>query len=270
MAPPPTPQDYGILRTARRAEAKRKTSVFNPSARQHALGQADVLAQNDYAKATSAAVEQMYAQQAELDRWWATLDACDPETVIGTLAAAFEDNEAFASAVGVRGTEVSLVVVVPSPNAVPERHPTLTAAGNLSLRKLSKTDRTAVYKSLICGHILLTVREAFAVVPRLAAARIIAVRMAETGPDPRMHPLLAAAFTRTALEAVDWQTADATATMNDCSEELIISEKGAAKELQPIDLRAEPELAQALQSIDFGDLGTSAPRLSPPERPPLP
>lgn len=255
MAPPPVPEDFGKLRTARRVEAKRKTSIFNRSERREALRQADSRANADYAEATSAAVEQMYEQQAEFDRWWATLETCDPETVIGTLAAAFEDNEAFAAAVGVRGTEASFVVVVPPPDAVPERRPTTTAAGNLSLKKLSKTDKAAIYKSLICGHILLTVREAFAVVPRLTAARVVAVRISESDRARHIQPLVAAAFDRAALDGVNWQTVDATTAVNDCAEELVIAEKGVARELQTIDLRAQPDLAQVLKSIDLGDFG---------------
>lgn len=161
MAPPPFPADYDKLRTARLVEAKRGTSIFHPTKRVAALREADSRANDDFAEATSAAVEQMYAQQADLNQWWASLENCDPETVIGTLAAAYEDNQAYAAPVGVRGTEASLVVVVPPADAVPDRRPTTTAAGNLSLKKLSKTDKAAIYKALICGHMLLTVRDGF-------------------------------------------------------------------------------------------------------------
>jgi hypothetical protein len=41
------------------------------------------------------------------------------------------------------GDEVSLVVLVPDLDAIPERKPTTTPAGKLSLRKLTKAERSA-------------------------------------------------------------------------------------------------------------------------------
>jgi hypothetical protein len=42
----------------------------------------------------------------------------------------------------------------------------------LTLRKLSKTDRAALYTTLVLGHLLVTLREAFAVAPGIAAVRL--------------------------------------------------------------------------------------------------
>src|SRR4051794_29663699 len=60
------------------------------------------------------------ANRAQQDRWqpfldahWQALLGSDPEVVLAALAAAFEDNEAAAAAVGVEDAEVALVVVVP-------------------------------------------------------------------------------------------------------------------------------------------------------------
>ena len=83
--------------------------------------------------------------QAELDAWWAALLRNKPETVIGTVAEAFEGNEAAAALLGVEGDEVSLVVLAPSESIVPDRMPGTTASGNLSLRKLPKGERAALY-----------------------------------------------------------------------------------------------------------------------------
>ena len=41
--------------------------------------------------------------------------------MLATLAEAFEDNEAPAAPVGIDGTELSLIVLVPDEDAVPER-----------------------------------------------------------------------------------------------------------------------------------------------------
>lgn len=114
--------------------------------------------------------------QRELDKQWARLTGNDPDTVLATLAEAFEDNEAPAAPVGIDGTELSLIVLVPDEDAVPERLPATTQAGNLTLRKLPKSERSALYLLLIAGHVLVTLREAFAVAPGVNAARVIAVR----------------------------------------------------------------------------------------------
>ena len=43
----------------------------------------------------------------------------------------------------------------------------MTDAGNLSLRKLTKSDKADLYKLLVAGYVLVTIREAFAVAPSL-------------------------------------------------------------------------------------------------------
>jgi hypothetical protein len=56
----------------------------------------------------------------------------EPDTVLGTLAGAFEDNEAAAAPLGVDGDEVSIVVLAPLESIVPERLSNRTDSGNLS------------------------------------------------------------------------------------------------------------------------------------------
>ena len=117
--------------------------------------------------------------------------------MLATLAEAFEDNEAAAAAVGIDEGEVSLLVLVPDTTAVPERKPTTTPAGNLSLKKLTKREAADFYKVVVCGHVLVTVKEAFAVAPAVAGARVAAVRV--TGDDAYGRPhevVLAAHFRR--------------------------------------------------------------------------
>ncbi|MFE6610900.1 hypothetical protein [Amycolatopsis sp. NPDC057786] len=67
--------------------------------------------------------------QAELDGLWQRLVDNDPDIVLGTLAEAFEDNDAAAAPIGVEAGEASIAVLVPNMSAIPERRPTTTAAG---------------------------------------------------------------------------------------------------------------------------------------------
>lgn len=116
------------------------------------------------------------------------MGADDRDAVLAALAEAFEDNEAPAAPVGIDGTELSLIVLVPGEDAVPERLPATTQAGNLTLRKFPKSERSALCLLLIAGHVLVTLHEAFAVAPGVNAARVIAVRRG--GPDIYCRPVL--------------------------------------------------------------------------------
>jgi len=120
--------------------------------------------------------------QADLDAWWAALLRNERETVIGTLAEAFEDNEAAAAPLGVEADEVSIVVLAPGASIVPERMPGRTASGNLSLRKLNNRERSALYTEAVMGHALVTIKEALAVAPGIQSVRLVALRHAETTP----------------------------------------------------------------------------------------
>ena len=104
-----------------------------------------------------------------------------------TLNEAFADNEAAASAVGVDGREVTMLVLVPGDSQIPQRKPTVTPAGNLSLKKLTKTEIADFYKELVFGHAVVTLREAFAVAPGIQSARIVALARSGRGTRSRTH-----------------------------------------------------------------------------------
>jgi hypothetical protein len=120
----------------------------------------------------------------------------------------------------------------------------IVEAGNLSLRKLTQTESNDFHNLLMCGYILVTVREALAAAPGLKAVRVAMVR--RTPPNAygvqSVECLLAAAFTRDALQGIQWQTADAAMIVNDASTELRI-QQGPAEEIRPLDLSNEPSLA---------------------------
>ncbi len=204
--------------------------------------------------------QQAQWQQA-LDQQWRALLSNDPSTVLQALAVAFEDNEAASAAVGVAGDEVSLVVVVPTASrAIPEQMPGRTAAGNLSLRKITQSDRADFFKQFVCGQILVTVREAFAVAPGIQRARVIVLR--NDGRDPYGRPtmpcLAAVSVTRRALDGVRWHEADAIDILNAAAHEKLMNQKGRSKDLSPLDLSSEPEITALIDAVDLDDLSTDA------------
>ena len=188
---------------------------------------------------------------------WQQLCNNVPNVILETLEEVFEDNEAPSAAIGVSGDEVSLAVLVPAmEQVVPERMPTTTQAGNLSLLKLPQRNRAAYYKQFVCGQVLVTVREAFAVAPAITTARVAVLR--DDGKDsygrPRISCLLATKLHRSALNGVRWKTADAAAIITDTSAELLLNAQARTGDLLPLNLAHEPALAQLINPVDLDEL----------------
>ena len=201
LAPAPAGIDEAGIRSRHQQEALTGLSIFKRAARKQALADAMQRSAVEITARRAAQDTERANVQIALNEAWAALTANEPDVVLSTLEEAFEDNEAPAAAVGVADGEASLVVLVPSTDALPERRPTVTDAGNLSLRKLTKSDKADLYKLLVAGYVLVTIREAFAVAPSLVATRVAVLRASE--PDAygarRLECLLAARFTRQAL-----------------------------------------------------------------------
>jgi hypothetical protein len=208
--------------------------------------------------------------QAQLDERWRALCSNDPDSVLATICEAFEDNEAPAAAVAVEADEVTIVVLVPGPEAIPERMPQKTAAGNLSMPRLPKAARAAFYTQMVCGHLLATLRETFAVAPGINSVRAAAIRLSEFDAYGKPHPecLIAARFVRQALDGVQWATAEAGRIVVDTSTDLLIRSRGQARELLPLDLSREPQLAALLDALDLEDLAEPGHHAHPPETAP--
>lgn len=259
VAPSPQPVDQSAIVWRHEQEALRGLNVFHRSARTLARRQAADAAGREIEEETARRQAEQADLQRQLDEQWRRLMANDPDVVFARLTEAFEDNEAPAAVAGVHDGEASVVVMVPETDAVPERMPTLTVAGNLSLRKLTKTEGNSFYSAMVCGHVLVTVREALAVAPGLKSVRVAVVR--RTPPNAygvqSVECLLAALFTRAALQGIKWQSADAGMIVNDASAELHVRQ-GATEELRPLDLSNEPSLAALLRAVDLDDLGAGA------------
>ena len=232
-------QGIGLFKRAERAAAKQRAA---------AAAVAELAALRQQAETAAAQA------QAGLDAQWRQLLANDPDTVISTLAEAFEDNEAPAAPISVDSDEVSLAVLVPADSAVPERMPATTQAGNLTLRKLPKGERASLYALLVAGYVLVTLREAFAVAPGINAARVVTLRAsgADAYGNPRLECLVAGRWTRTSFEGVRWEDADAGTILQDTADELIANMRRT--ELLPIDLSKETQIAAVLASIDTAEL----------------
>jgi hypothetical protein len=165
--------------------------------------------------------------------------------VLPVLEGAFADNEAPVAAVGTRGTDVSVTVLVPGEDAVPERAPSVTAAGNLSLRKATKSQAAEWYRQLVAGHVLVSVKETLAMAPGATTVTVVAVRRA----GGTYLPLLAAHFDRQRITSAPYAGADAWAIVLDEGRDVLVRTKGTTGALQPLELGSEPELQSLVDAF---------------------
>jgi hypothetical protein len=203
------------------------------------------------------ASDQRAQLQRQLDERWSQLYGNDPDVVLATLAEAFEDNEAPAAAVAVDGAELALVVLVPGPNAIFDRVPTRTQAGNLTFRKVLKSERSGLYTTLVFGQLLVTLREAFAVAPGITAIRSVVLRHAGVNAygKPQLECMFAGRFLRSAFDGVHWHEAQPAAIVQDTASEVVFNFL-KSKGLQPIDLSREPEIQELMSLVDVEELLT--------------
>jgi len=252
VAPTSPPVGEEAIRRRFEDEALRGIGRLQRSARATARERAAAAAAWEIQQEKSKREQVRAALQRQLDEQWQRLLANDPDVVAATLTEAFEDNEAFAAAVGVHGDEAAVVVLVPSFDIIPERMPKLTEAGNLSLAKLGKRERNDYYTLLVCGHVLVAVRETLALAPAIGSVRVAAVQL--TAPDAygaqKAECLLAVLFQRDALQGVRWDQANAATIVNDASAERSLHQ-GRSGELLPLDLAVEPALAELIQAFDI-------------------
>ncbi|MEV4642834.1 DUF4236 domain-containing protein [Actinoplanes sp. NPDC049548] len=257
LAPEPALPDRAAIYARYEKQTLNGIGMFKRSERAAAKQRAATWADAEMARQWQVLKGQQAQWQQALDEQWQLLCRNDPDMVLQTLAAAFEDNEAPSAAVGVSGAEVSLVLLVPAvSSAVPEQMPAHTAAGNLSLKKLTQTARADFYKQFVCGQILVTLRETFAVAPALMSARVVVLR--NDGIDvygrPAMPCLAAVNVSREALLGVRWNDAGAVEILNAVAREVLLNQKGRSKELAPLDLATEPDITAVIKAVDLEDL----------------
>lgn len=256
IAPEPIQVPDDEVRRKHRKHALAGIGLFQRTARREARAQAEAAATAEIqalADQRSAARSQ---HQSYLDQCWEALRANDEAVVLDTITAAFEDNEAPAAPVGVDRSELTAVVLVPTVDIVPERKPTTTPAGNLSLKKLTKTERNNLHLMLVASHMLLTVREALAVAPGLTAVRVVALQSPriDSYGAPQIDVLFGARFERDRLTTVRWDDAEANTIIHDTASEVVVNLKRTTHELQPIDLSTEPAIRDLLSRVEVGEL----------------
>ena len=257
VAPPAEPVDPSAARRRHRKAARAGVPWWDFAARSQAKLAADAATDREVAEEKVRREQLRTVQQGELDARWQQLLDNDPTCVVEVLTEAFEDNDAPAAVVGCHDGVASIVVLVPDVDVIPDRYPTTTQAGNLSLKRMTKTDQAALYRTMVAGYLLVTAKEAFAVAPRLVGARCVAIRVPRRDAYgvPVVEALVGCHLSRTALAGVRWSDTDAATVLVDANDELVYNAKGATKALAPIALDSEPDLAALVARVDVEHMG---------------
>ncbi|MBU6244791.1 MAG: hypothetical protein KGP12_06205 [Actinomycetales bacterium] len=246
----PSVPDVAVLVKEHRKRSVQGISWFRRRARRQAKADALVQARQAWDDANASADAELARLQADADAWWARLLANDPATVLGQLADAFDDNDAPCAPLQVTGSEVSLAMLAPADEAIPDRLGRMTSAGNPSLARLPKGERGQMITAVTCGFVLVTLRETFAVAPGLESARMVVVR--EAGMDaygrPRLECVLAGRWLKARFDGVRWKDVDAGTIAMDTADELILDIRGGAP--RPLSLADQPDLRELVASID--------------------
>lgn len=253
VAPMPTVASLEEIQRQRRAELLRGVGLLQRRQRAQVKQTADTEAQQEHARQQASARSAQVAAQAELDVAWQLLLDNHPDAVLEVLDGAFEDNDAAAAPLGIEGSTVQVAVLVPGQEAVPEKVPGVTAAGNPSLRKMTKKQSAALYSEMVAGYGLVTAKEAFAVAPGLTNVAVMALRRGPVDAYGSVSGEVMMAFTLscTALDGIQWQEAAALQVLEDACSSLTIRQKGAAQELQPLTAADVENLETVLAAFDL-------------------
>ena len=115
-------------------------------------------------------------QQAEADAWWAALQRGNGPELCSVLLAAFSDNPAPVTVLEAEADHGVFLLHLPQISVLPSRKPHVTPGGKVSTKAWTKTELNQVYVELLGGHLLATLREAWAVGPSLRLLRVIGLR----------------------------------------------------------------------------------------------
>jgi hypothetical protein len=250
---PPRP-DHAVVLRRRMNDALERVSIFRRSTRKAAKAAAVLATQMECNELEAASQAQYVAVQQEIGELWQRLSTNDPDVLLAVLSHAFQNSGAQAAPLGVWDAEVQLALLVPDLATLPERHPTTTAAGNLSLKKFTKGEMADLYKQLVAGLVLATAKEAFALAPSVSDVRIVALRNTPADAYGKVRPeaILAARIARPALNGVQWTTADALTILDGISSEIVTRTAGPNKAFASLDLKTEPEIAHLIHVLTSG------------------
>lgn len=178
----------------------------------------------------------------------------EPETVITAIDAAFADNASESTCVDA-GTDddgttfATVVVVFGSAALVPEQVAALTAAGNPTVKKRTKTDRNALYVRALASTVLATVREALQTSPSTGEVRVVVLRRdLQVAAAERAVPIYTATFARHLVEQVQLDRVDLDQLL-ERAPDAQLTRKGATAEVMPFSIGNDDDLVRLTEQF---------------------
>jgi len=246
---PPPPVDEAAIQRRCKKEALRGVPFFDRAGRREAREKGRAAAVAEIQRETERRAAEHAAAKAELDAAWERLLANDPETVLLALEEAFEDNHAPAVPVDCDQDEATIVMVYPAPSIVPGQKAAVTPSGKPTIHKRSKTEQNELYAQSLASNILATVREGFAVAPRLRRIIILSVaKDTAVGGVPTLSALTVTGFDRAHVDQFNWDRLDPWRTV-EAATPALMNRRGRAGELAPLDLTNEPDIARVVAQV---------------------
>ncbi|CAN5562353.1 hypothetical protein BH20ACT23_BH20ACT23_30240 [soil metagenome] len=184
IAPEPEPVDTATIHRRARAQELSGVGFFRFSERRASKSRAKEIADGEIGKERAKRVARKKRLQVDLDEEWNKLNANDPETVMNTLEAAFEDNQDPAAPINCEEDSASVVILYPPQDFVPDKKPARTPTGKPILKRRNKTETSDLYARALASTTLATVKEAFAVAPGLERITIVVARKDPRAEDP--------------------------------------------------------------------------------------
>lgn len=249
-SPPPltTPEQLSREVRAARKAATKGIGLFKRAERRAAQDEAATAATAAAAARDQAAVEHAAQEQRNIDAWWEALHAGVPDTVLATVNQALSDNERPSAAVATNGSEVSVIVIAPGLDEIPQRKYAETASGNPTVKNMTKTERNTLHLIAVWGHMIATLKETFAVAPTCDRVRL--VMLERSGSHHAV--LVAGVFTRQHITGTDWSQSSSFHTL-DQAEELRMNLVGRTQELRPVDVYGDPDLQALVEAADAAE-----------------
>lgn len=228
-APRPKLPKFGKLLATAEKQQLREVSRFDRGARKEGRSKARQQAEGWALDLMRLAEAEVRAEQEGLDRQWRLLCDNDAPTVGKALSAAFAESGTPAQVLGLDDAVLSIRVVGPTDNEVPQTKPTLTPSGAPSVARMNKTDRAAWEAEIVASRVLLVAKQACAVAPGLSVVRLVVVRP-ESG-----EPILACAVGRDRLLAADFRK-PAWKVLQSVVDDVVAKPRGRSRQLGGLSL----------------------------------
>ena len=227
-------------------------SVFARKQRKAIKASAQVQAESEKQRLEKLELKKQAKAQAILDGEWDYLLSNDPELLMPLLTEAFGDNEASCTPLSIEGDTLSILMLAPDADVIPDKKVGETPTGRLSVRQLKAAERREIYFDLVFSQAVASIREAFAVASGIKTVNFVLVRN-ETHAKLGGGPLSCIGFgsvVRRDLECESLYSEPYKILANSASRLVVNVSK--TLELQWVDLKGEPEISALLADVNDG------------------